>query len=107
MNSDPTHQSDKKSIEFSISYLLHDVQSNHSYSIDDNSSCDAHPDCYLSIDKQDIPDYSSQSRLPYSSLLWPRKGQTLDHYIRECDSQTLTDLEKVRFENHLMLFSFF
>jgi len=39
---------------------------------------------------------SSSTRLPYSSLFWPRKGQTLDNYIRECDSQTRTDVEKVR-----------
>ncbi len=38
---------------------------------------------------------SSSTRLPYSSLFWPRKGQTLDNYIRECDSQTRTDVEKV------------
>ncbi|UJR31583.1 hypothetical protein I4U23_019070 [Adineta vaga] len=34
------------------------------------------------------------SRLPHSSLLWPRKGQTLDNYIRECDLKTRTDVEK-------------
>ncbi|UJR15102.1 hypothetical protein I4U23_002069 [Adineta vaga] len=32
--------------------------------------------------------------LPHSSLFWPRKNQTLDNYIRECDSQTRTDVEK-------------
>jgi len=38
---------------------------------------------------------SLPTRLPYSSLFWPRKGQTLDNYIRECDSQTRTDVQKV------------
>lgn len=33
-------------------------------------------------------------RLPHSSLFWPRKGQTLDDYIRESDSKTRTDVEK-------------
>ncbi|CAF0774810.1 unnamed protein product [Adineta ricciae] len=33
-------------------------------------------------------------RLPHSSLFWPRKGQTLDNYIRECDLKTRTDVEK-------------
>ncbi|CAF1127809.1 unnamed protein product [Adineta steineri] len=32
--------------------------------------------------------------LPQSSLFWPRKNQTLDNYIHECDSQTRTDVEK-------------
>ena len=40
-------------------------------------------------------------RLPHSSLFWPRKGQTLDNYIRECDLKTRTDVEKVN-----TLFSF-
>ena len=35
------------------------------------------------------------ARLPHSSLFWPRKGQTLDDYIRESDSKTRTDVEKV------------
>ncbi len=35
------------------------------------------------------------THIPYSSLFWPRKGQTLDNYIREYDSQTRTDVEKV------------
>ncbi|CAF1028864.1 unnamed protein product [Rotaria sordida] len=39
-------------------------------------------------------DLTKNIRLPYSSLYWPRKGQTLDDYIRECDSQTRTDVEK-------------
>ena len=39
--------------------------------------------------------FLSAVRLPHSSLLWPRKGQTLDEYIRECDSKTRTDVEKV------------
>ncbi|CAF2050805.1 unnamed protein product [Rotaria magnacalcarata] len=40
-------------------------------------------------------DYPTRtSRLPHSSLLWPRKGQTLDNYIRECDLKTRTDVEK-------------
>ncbi|CAF0939960.1 unnamed protein product [Rotaria sordida] len=34
------------------------------------------------------------ARLPHSSLFWPRKGQTLDNYIRECDLKTRTDVEK-------------
>lgn len=38
---------------------------------------------------------TSTTRLPYSTLLWPRKGQTLDNYIRECDLKTRTDVEKV------------
>lgn len=38
---------------------------------------------------------TSTNRLPYSTLLWPRKGQTLDNYIRECDLKTRTDVEKV------------
>jgi hypothetical protein len=38
----------------------------------------------------------SAARLPHSSLFWPRKGQTLDNYIRECDLKTRTDVEKVR-----------
>jgi hypothetical protein len=37
------------------------------------------------------------ARLPHSSLFWPRKGQTLDNYIRECDLKTRTDVEKVKF----------
>ena len=37
----------------------------------------------------------SHTRLPHSSLFWPRQGKTLDNYIRECDSQTRTDVEKV------------
>ena len=45
-----------------------------------------------SIDKNEEQISSPQ---PNSSVLWPRKGQRLDHYIRECDSQTLTDLDKV------------
>jgi hypothetical protein len=36
------------------------------------------------------------ARLPHSSLFWPRKGQTLDNYIRECDLKTRTDVEKVK-----------
>jgi hypothetical protein len=36
------------------------------------------------------------ARLPHSSLFWPRKGQTLDNYIRECDLKTGTDVEKVQ-----------
>ncbi|CAF1321605.1 unnamed protein product [Adineta steineri] len=40
-------------------------------------------------------DYQTRtSRLPHSSLFWPRKGQTLDNYIRECDLKTRTDVEK-------------
>ncbi|CAF1237855.1 unnamed protein product [Rotaria sp. Silwood1] len=40
-------------------------------------------------------DYSIRTpRLPHSSLFWPRKGQTLDNYIRECDLKTRTDVEK-------------
>ncbi|CAF3880229.1 unnamed protein product [Rotaria sp. Silwood1] len=39
-------------------------------------------------------DLTKSIRLPYSSLFWPRKGQTLDNYIHECDSQTRTDVEK-------------
>ncbi|CAF4637875.1 unnamed protein product [Rotaria socialis] len=39
-------------------------------------------------------DLTKSIRLPYSSLFWPRKGQTLDNYIRECDSKTRTDVEK-------------
>ncbi|CAF4518864.1 unnamed protein product, partial [Rotaria sp. Silwood2] len=39
-------------------------------------------------------DLIKSTRLPYSSLFWPRKGQTLDNYIHECDSQTRTDVEK-------------
>jgi len=41
------------------------------------------------------------TRLPYSSLFWPRKGQTLDNYIRECDSQTRTDVQKVKESVHI------
>ncbi|CAF1364977.1 unnamed protein product [Rotaria magnacalcarata] len=39
-------------------------------------------------------DLTKSIRLPYSSLFWPRKRQTLDNYIRECDSKTRTDVEK-------------
>jgi len=37
----------------------------------------------------------TKAHLPHSSLFWPRKNQTLDSYLRECDSQTRTDVEKV------------
>jgi len=40
--------------------------------------------------------FFSAARLPHSSLFWPRKGQTLDNYIRECDLKTRTDVEKVK-----------
>ncbi len=39
---------------------------------------------------------SATTRFPHSSLFWPRKGQTLDNYIRECDLKTRTDVEKVK-----------
>ena len=105
IHSDPIHQTD---VEFSASYLLGDVQSNHSYSIEDNSSYEIPPEDFLANDHKLVQKEEKQEmhsinlvqslppRLPYSSLLWPRKGQTLDHYIREYDSQTLTDVEKVR-----------
>jgi hypothetical protein len=38
---------------------------------------------------------ATTTRLPHSSLFRPRKGQTLDNYIRECDLKTRTDVEKV------------
>jgi len=44
----------------------------------------------------DVSFFFAAARLPHSSLFWPRKGQTLDNYIRECDLKTRTDVEKVR-----------
>lgn len=35
-----------------------------------------------------------KAHLPHSSLFWPKKNQTLDNYLRECDSQTRTAVEK-------------
>ncbi|CAF2923713.1 unnamed protein product [Rotaria sp. Silwood2] len=46
----------------------------------------------ITISTNDYP--IRTARLPHSSLFWPRKGQTLDNYIRECDLKTRTDVEK-------------
>lgn len=89
--------------------------SNLSYPIELESSLDFHADSFQSIEqsfsnetnrpsqitlinneeKSTKTSVSSTARLPYSSLFWPRQDQTLDNYIRECDSQTRTDVEKV------------
>ncbi len=46
--------------------------------------------------EKEIPSTTINSDcLPLSGLFWPRKGQTLDNYIREYDSQTHTHVEKV------------
>jgi len=46
--------------------------------------------------------YFVATRLPHSSLFWPRKGQTLDNYIRGCDLQTRTDVEKVKTKRKIL-----
>jgi hypothetical protein len=94
--------------------------SNHSYSINYGSSYDFHADSYLSIEQSITNDINQEfvsceiklteteipplvnttfsnlnAHLPTSSPFWPRKGQTLDNYIEEFDSQTRTDVEKV------------
>ncbi|CAF1168740.1 unnamed protein product [Adineta ricciae] len=95
-----------------------------SYSCEYGSSYDSRTNSFLSIEQSLLPDSKRQSIsskitlidgeenqfyqsskfptvsnaapdcLPYSSLFWPRKNQSLDSYIRECDSQTRTDVEK-------------
>ncbi len=90
------------------------------YSINYESSYDLHADSYLSIEQSVSNDINQEfmsteiniiekeisptinttfsdinACLSSSSLFWPRKGQTLDNYIREYDSQTRTDVDKV------------